>query len=85
MLGLLPLITALLLLSRTTAHDAATANATYVLQLPLNLLHCAANCSTATQLLRETTEDSCPIFDKQVSWAASLSLKLHRLLIYANI
>ena len=39
MLGLLPLNFALLLSFCTTAHDSATATATSVLQLPLNMLH----------------------------------------------
>ena len=38
MLGLLPLNSALLLPFCTVAHDSATATATSVLQLPLNML-----------------------------------------------
>ena len=52
MLGLLPFITALLLLSRVVAHDAITVTATSVLLLHLNLLHRPANYYTTTQLLR---------------------------------
>ena len=39
MLGLLPLNSALLLPFYTVAHDSATATATSVMQLPLNMLH----------------------------------------------
>ena len=56
----------------TVAHDSAIVTATPVLQLPLKLLHCAANCCIATQFLRsKQLKDPCPNTDRQVSRAAS--------------
>ena len=72
MLGLLPSIHCAVAFC-TAAHVTATDTATFVLQLPLNLLHLAAhstataNCYTATQMLRsKQLKDPCPIIDRQV-------------------
>ena len=72
MLGLLPSIHCVVSLC-TAAHVTAIDTTTYVLQLPLNLLHHAAhstattNYCTTTQLARsKKLKDSCPIVDRQV-------------------
>ena len=66
MLGLLPSIHCTDPLY-TTAHVTTTDTTTSVMQLPLNLLHRAANYCTATQLLRsKQLKDPWPIIDKQV-------------------
>ena len=42
-------------------------------------------CYIATSVVERNNWISCPIFDRQVRWAASSSLKLHRLQICAGI
>ena len=71
-LGLLPSIYC------TAAHAIATDTATFVLQLPLKLLHHAAhsiataNHCTATQLLRsKQLKDSTQLFDIQVKFPST--------------
>ena len=70
------------------------------LPLPLQPLHCSslsiccicaphstatADLLTATSVIERNNWISCPIFEKQLWWVASSSLKLHRLQICAGI
>lgn len=61
-----------------------------MLPLPLLHLYCSSlsiycivlpTAALQLQLLRETTKNTCPFIDRQVSWASSQSLKLYRLLL----
>ena len=62
-----------------TATPSYYAASVLIIALPLLICYCA------TSVVERHNWISCPIFDSQVKWATSSSLKLQRLQIYADI
>ena len=62
-----------------TATPSQNAASVMLIALPLLI------CCIATSIVERNNWISCPIFDRQVRWAASSSLKLHRLQICVGI